>query len=279
MRTAANKALGDSGKYYYTIPMTPSDPAANPLAGILLYAKPAGLTSFASLYRVKKALGTRKIGHTGTLDSFAEGLLVLLVGRYTKLVQHITGMDKQYRAVIRFGSETDTLDPTGTVTAQADMPAEAAFRAALPQFTGTIPQTPPAYSAIHINGKRASDLARSGKEVEMEAREVTIHSIDVLDFSGDTATIDVHCSKGTYIRSLARDIARACGSRAHLAALTRTAVGPFTLAEALSPADSDESLRAAVAGRTSALEQRLGLGTALIRRTQNAQTMLYCAGL
>jgi tRNA pseudouridine55 synthase len=233
--------------------------SAAPASGILLYAKPPGITSFASLYRVKKALGTKKVGHTGTLDSFAQGLLVLLAGRYTKLAPHITGCDKTYRAVIRFGAETDTLDPTGTPVERALPPTEAAFRGVVPQFTGRIRQRPPAYSALHIGGKRSSDLARAGKAVEPEPREVTVHSLEILEFTGQTATVNVRCSKGTYIRSLARDMALACGSRAHLEVLVRTAVGPFTLEEALPPEAEDAEFPQALRLLTPELSERLGI--------------------
>jgi tRNA pseudouridine55 synthase len=204
-----------------------------PNSGVLLYAKRAGLTSFSSLSLIKKALVTGKVGHTGTLDSFADGLLVVLTGGLTRLAPLVSGFDKSYRALIRFGAETDTLDPTGTITHHAPLPTQADFCRVLPHFTGAIRQTPPAYSAIHIEGKRASDRVRNGQAVTVPEREITIYAIEMLAFSGEYALIDVRCSKGTYIRALARDIALACGSRAHLANLRRTAVGDFALAEAL----------------------------------------------
>lgn len=201
-------------------------------AGILLLAKQSGETSFSSLTAVKKSLNTGKVGHTGTLDSFADGLLVVLTGGLTRLVPHITNFDKTYLALVEFGSETDTLDPTGNVIKTGVVPSEEEVRNALKSFTGEIDQVPPAFSALHVDGQRASDLVRAGKTVELKARKITIHSIKLLDFEDKYALIEVSCSKGTYIRSLARDIAEKCGTVAHLKALRRTNVGPFNLKDA-----------------------------------------------
>ncbi len=201
-------------------------------SGIVLLAKQSGMTSFASLSIIKKSLGTKKVGHTGTLDSFADGLLVVLSERLTKLVSHITDFDKSYIALIEFGSETDTLDPTGEIIKTGNIPCRDQIVNALKKFTGVISQKPPAYSAIHIGGKRASDIMRSGKEVDVPAREITIYSNELVDFKGRYAIIKVRCSKGTYIRALARDIAYECGSCAHLKALRRLSVGPFVLEQA-----------------------------------------------
>ncbi|MGL4982294.1 MAG: tRNA pseudouridine(55) synthase TruB [Treponemataceae bacterium] len=199
----------------------------------VLYAKPSGLTSFSSLNVIKNALETKKVGHTGTLDNFADGLLVVMINKLTRLVSHVTNFDKKYEAIIRFGSETDTLDYTGTVFKETKLPRKEDFLAAVNQFLGEIDQIPPAYSAIHVNGKRASDLARNGLIPQIPSRTVTIFDIQVIDFTGEYAHIFVHCSKGTYIRSLARDIAASCKSCGHLVALRRTAVGSFTLDTAI----------------------------------------------
>lgn len=211
----------------------------NAVSGVLLYAKNPGLTSFSSLWSIKHALGTDKVGHTGTLDSFAEGLLVVLTGHLTHLVPHITGFTKTYQAVICFGSETDTLDPGGAVTKNSDVPSKEDLEAVIPKFTGALLQVPPVYSALHVDGKRASDAVRGGKSVELESRQVFIYSNKLVDFKSPTAEdphayalIEVVCSKGTYIRALARDIAYALGSVAHLSALRRTQVGPFHLEDA-----------------------------------------------
>ena len=247
---------------------------------IIPFAKPSGITSFISLWQVKHALGTKKVGHTGTLDSFADGLLVLLSGKLTKLVPYITDFDKTYRVLFYFGKETDTLDPEGAVIAEKPLPVYADFIAAIRQLTGTIEQVPPVYSAVKQAGERLSDKIRRGETVTVSPRTVTIYSIDIeeifyepeVDTTGsenpwpDTgvehleanaaslstaqkvsgvekseigaaqkvfgAVLCVRCSKGTYIRSLVRDIAHLCGSASFVYALRRTAVGPFTLEQA-----------------------------------------------
>ena len=202
-------------------------------SGVMLFAKESGPTSFSSLGVIKKALGTGKVGHTGTLDSFAEGLLVVLVGKMTRLVPYITATEKRYQAVVAFGSETDTLEPSGQVVAAAPLPSRQQVESVLDRFRGTISQVPPLYSAIHVDGQRASDLARSGQQAQLPSREITVHSLALTDFDGQYGLLEVTCSKGTYIRSLARDIALAAGSRGHLVALRRTGVGPFRLEDAV----------------------------------------------
>lgn len=197
--------------------------------GIIFLHKKQGVTSFQALGRIKKVLNTGKVGHTGTLDKFAEGLLILLTGKLTRMNALITDLDKEYEALIRFGRETDTLDPEGETVAEADPPTLKTIESVLNQFKGEISQIPPRYSAIHIDGKRAHELARSGKEVEMPSREITVHDLEILEYENNDLKLRVHCSKGTYIRSLARDIGIACGSRAYVQELVRTAVGPFSL--------------------------------------------------
>lgn len=210
-------------------------------SGIVLLAKQSGRTSFSSLFQVKRALNTTKVGHTGTLDSFADGLLVVLTGSLTRLVPHITNFDKTYLALVEFGSETDTLDPTGKIIKQTEkIPAEDEVRNVLQKFIGEIEQVPPLYSAIHIDGKRASEIARDGRTAEIKPRKVRISSINLLDFYEKYALIEVSCSKGTYIRSLARDIALACGSAGHLRALRRTNVGPYNLCDAVDAEKLDD---------------------------------------
>ena len=212
--------------------------------GIILLAKQSGQTSFSSLWQVKDALGTKKVGHAGTLDTFADGLLVLLAGRMTRLVPYISECDKEYQALVLFGSETDTLDPDGAVIAEAPLPKRSDIERVLPSFLDEITQRPPAYSAVHVGGRRASELMRKGASVEVPERQVTIHSLTIDSFvspSGTTPlpddlvqsmTMHVVCSKGTYIRSLARDIARAAGSIAYLGSLRRLRIGAFSLADA-----------------------------------------------
>jgi len=209
----------------------------NAPSGLILLHKQPGITSFDALRDIKRALGTGKAGHTGTLDKFAGGLLLVLTGRALKLSQWFTHCDKQYEGVICFGAETDTLDPEGAVIANAPVPGRDAVEAALVQFRGDIEQAPPAYSAIHIDGERASVLARRGESIDMRKRPVHIYRLELLSWEPPLARIFVHCSSGTYIRSLARDIALAAGSRAYLTALTRTHVAGFKLedAEGVSP--------------------------------------------
>lgn len=206
--------------------------------GIVLLAKKPGLTSFASLHSVKKALSTTKVGHTGTLDSFAQGLLVVCTGRLTKLAGNITEFDKSYSAVIKFGEETDTLEYTGQVIRTAPLPSLEALTKALGKFNGNIMQAPPSFSALHVNGKRASDLAREGKSVELPPRPITVFETVItetrLSPEGlvEYCKIDFTVSKGTYIRCLARDIAKEAGSAGHLIGLYRTRVGNFDIKDA-----------------------------------------------
>ena len=207
--------------------------------GIVLLAKKRGPTSFSSLVDVKKALGTSKVGHTGTLDSFAEGLLVVCTGHLTKLAGNITAFDKSYQAVIKFGSETDTLECSGNIIRQAPLPKKDDFEKAVKKFTGEIYQSPPLFSAIHINGKRASDIARSGSWANLPSRKVTVYKSEIIELKltkdnlVEYAELSFSVSKGTYIRSLARDIALECQSAGHLIALRRTRVGNFQLKDAV----------------------------------------------
>ena len=231
------------------------------ISGIVLLAKQPGKTSFSSLSSVKRALGTTKVGHTGTLDSFASGLLVVLVGKLTHLVPHITNFDKTYEALIEFGSETDTLDPTGEVIKTGKIPSKEEVESVLPDFLGETEQIPPLYSALHVDGKRASDLMREGKTVELRPRKITISSIKLLDFSEKYAKIEVSCSKGTYIRSLARDIASKCGTVAHLKELKRTRVGPFLLNDAVT---NDEEIASHLLEMTPDVASLCGMDTTVL---------------
>jgi tRNA pseudouridine55 synthase len=198
-------------------------------SGLILLNKKSGITSFDALWDIKRGLGTGKVGHTGTLDKFARGLLAVLAGDALKLSRWFSGCDKKYKGRIHFGAETDTLDPEGNITIQAELPAREKVEKALLEFTGDILQTPPVYSAIHVNGQRASNLARQGRLPEMKKRQISIYKIELLSWQPPFADIFVHCSSGTYIRSLARDIALAAGSRGHLCELLRTQVAGFKL--------------------------------------------------
>ena len=209
--------------------------------GLLLLNKKSGLTSFDSLNAVKRAFATGKVGHTGTLDKFASGLLLVLVGRGVKLAPLFSACDKEYTAVVLFGAETSTLDPEGEVIAQAPIPSLPDVEAVLHAFRGEILQAPPEYSAIHINGRRAHELAREGKTPDMKKRPVTIHALEITAWTPPEMTLRVRCSAGTYIRSLARDIALAAGSRAHLSSLVRTKVGAFCLEDSVDGGSSSLS--------------------------------------
>ena len=207
------------------------------LDGVLLLDKPVGLSSNHALQRAKRAMDAAKAGHTGTLDPFATGLLVCCMGRATKIAGAMLDADKTYHATLQFGAETDSGDLTGHVVSQAvaDFSGvdEAALREVLTRFLGTTEQIPPMYSALKRDGKPLYEYARAGIELDRPPRQITIHRIELLSCSGMQAEIDVACSKGTYIRTLAQDIGRALGCFAHLAALRRTQVGPFSLDRAV----------------------------------------------
>ena len=203
--------------------------------GIALLDKPPGVTSHDALAAIKRELGTRRVGHTGTLDRFATGLLVVLSGECTPLAPLFEHLDKTYVARALLGVETDTLDPEGQVVATANVPDREQLLQALPAFRGEILQTPPAYSAIHVGGVRAHHAARSGRPPTMQPRAVSILELEILDYSPPLLELKVRCGKGAYIRALARDLALAVSSRAHLVALRRTALGDIGVGEAVAP--------------------------------------------
>lgn len=207
------------------------------LDGVLLLDKPVGLSSNHALQRAKHAMDAQKAGHTGTLDPFATGLLVCCMGRATKISGAMLGADKGYRATIAFGSETDSGDLTGIVVSEAGAGfsgvTEPALRAVLESFMGTQMQIPPMVSALKRDGKPLYEYARQGIVLEREPREITIKQLDLLSLTPMSAEVQVLCTKGTYIRTLAQDIGRALGCFAHLSALRRTQVGPFFLDRAI----------------------------------------------
>jgi len=190
------------------------------------------MTSHDVVQQVRRIYAERSIGHLGTLDPFATGLLVLLLGRATRLANFLDTEPKVYEAVIAFGAETDTDDSTGTVVREAPPPAEAAIRGAVPSLTGTVSQIPPAYSAKSVDGTRAYDAARRGEPLELQPVQVTVHSWEIRAVDRDSLTATVTCSGGTYVRALARDLGRLTASAAHLGALRRIRVGPFDVADA-----------------------------------------------
>jgi tRNA pseudouridine55 synthase len=197
--------------------------------------KPAGITSFDVVARVRRALGERRVGHAGTLDPMATGVLPVCVGEATKLVPFLMGGDKEYEAEACLGVTTDTLDATGTVVAEASCAhvTRADVEALLPRFTGRILQVPPMHSALKIDGQRLYELARKGVEVEREARPIEIHALTLTAWTPPRLGLRVCCGKGTYIRSLIDDLGRALGVGAHMTALARTRVGAFARAAAV----------------------------------------------
>lgn len=202
--------------------------------GVLLVDKPEGPTSHDVIAQLRRALGTRTLGHAGTLDPMATGLLVVVAGRYTRLSQYLTGADKRYLAEICFGFRTTTDDRLGEPLEEGDPSSldEGRVREALERFRGPQRQVPPAFSAIQVGGERLYDKARRGEVVDVPPREVTIHELELLSWEPWRARVSVHCSKGTYIRSLARDLGTALGVPAHLSSLRRTQSGAFTLEQA-----------------------------------------------
>jgi tRNA pseudouridine55 synthase len=235
------------------------------LHGWIILDKPVGLGSTQSVSAVKRILREAgelktKVGHGGTLDPLASGVLPIALGEATKLAGRMLDATKEYAFTIRFGEETDTLDAEGQVIATSDVrPDMDAVSAMLPRFTGTIEQVPPAYSALKIEGKPAYQRTRAGEQVEMKARAVTVHELRLLESSADEATFLAAVSKGTYIRSLARDLARALGTVGHVTMLRRTRAGPFTLEQAISLDFLTEAVKArqfdgAVVPLTAALD-------------------------
>jgi tRNA pseudouridine55 synthase len=213
-------------------------PAASFINGVIVIDKPAGITSARVVDRVKRLLprGT-KVGHAGTLDPFATGLLVLLVGRATKLCETMMDQPKSYDATLKLGAMTATEDPESPeqIVPNALAPDRATIDDALAHFRGTILQRPPAYSAIRVGGRRAYDLARSGQEVQIQARPVSVYRIDVIKYEYPLLELTIDCGRGTYIRSIARDLGDRLGTGAYLTRLRRTRVGDFTTDDAMAP--------------------------------------------
>lgn len=204
--------------------------ARRPVHGVLLLDKPVGLSSHDALWRAKRLLRAEKAGHTGTLDPLASGLLPLCFGAATKFSQVALDADKAYRATLRLGQTRVGGDLEGDVMRERPVAVDrAAIDAALARFTGPIEQVPPMHSALKHEGKALYEYARAGVEVERAPRAVTIHRLDLVEWQGDTLVLDVVCSKGTYVRTLAEDLGEALGCGAHLAGLRRTASGPLTL--------------------------------------------------
>ncbi|MBQ3120240.1 MAG: tRNA pseudouridine(55) synthase TruB [Peptococcaceae bacterium] len=211
--------------------------------GIVNVMKPAGMTSHDVVAKLRRVYHTKKVGHTGTLDPDAVGVLPVCVGQATRLVEYFTEKDKTYKVIMKFGAETNTQDASGEVTIETELPSlsKAEFIAVTEQFIGEIKQVPPMYSAIKKDGQPLYKLARQGVEVEVEPRPVVIHGIKVLMYNKESAMLEVHCGKGTYIRTLCQDLGRACGSSAHMTYLMRLSSGMFTITDAVPLARLEQS--------------------------------------
>ncbi len=202
--------------------------------GIVVVNKPSGWTSQDVTAKLRRVFMTRRIGHGGTLDPMATGVLPVFVGRATRAVEFFEHAEKTYEAVLQLGLATDTEDITGTVLSQSPVSVtRQQLEEALSAFRGEISQVPPMYSAIKIDGRKLYDLAREGKTVERPSRKVTVFELTLLDYAGDKATLRVHCSKGTYIRTLCKDIGEALGCGGCMAALTRVSAGSYSLSQAV----------------------------------------------
>ncbi|HTZ03371.1 MAG TPA: tRNA pseudouridine(55) synthase TruB [Xanthobacteraceae bacterium] len=233
--------------------------------GWLVLDKPIGMTSTHAVAVIKRLYGARRAGHAGTLDPLASGSLPIALGEATKTVPFVVDSRKTYRFTIRWGEERDTDDAEGRVVATSALRPDAdGINALLPRFTGIIEQVPPRFSAIKIDGERAYDLARDGEAVELSARQVTIHRLELTDLPDpDHAVLAAECGKGTYVRSLARDLGRALGALGHVSALRRSQVGPFTEAD-MTPLEQIEALcHRAAAGEGHLADTLLPVETAL----------------
>lgn len=202
--------------------------------GLLILDKPSGPTSHDLVYLVRRGTGEKRVGHAGTLDPLATGVLVLCLGMATRLSEYLLGDHKRYQATLRFGASTTTYDADGEVTARGAVKMGwADIEAALAGYRGKIKQAPPPFSAVKRGGRRAYELARRGEAVVLEPRDVTVYDLRLDDWQPPDATLSVHCSAGTYARSLAHDLGQVLGCGAHLAALRRVAAGPFDLSQAV----------------------------------------------
>lgn len=209
-----------------------------PHSGLLLVDKPSGPTSHDIVNTIRKGIGLRRIGHAGTLDPLATGLLIVLIGPAARLSEYVMQKDKHYVAQVRFGQATNTYDAAGQVSAESGLvPDQDTVKRALPGFRGTFMQRPPAFSAIKRGGQKAYELARQGEAVELELREVTVHALELTDWEPPFCTLHIQCSAGTYIRSIAHDLGQVLECGAHISALRRTASGAFRIEEAVTLAD------------------------------------------
>jgi tRNA pseudouridine55 synthase len=206
----------------------------NQISGVLVVDKPVGLTSHDVVQIIRNGTNIRRAGHTGTLDPRASGVLVVLLGPAVRLSEYVSASDKRYQAVLRLGTRTDTYDAEGTVLESTPVNiTEEQFKESLAKFVGEIEQVPPPYSAIKVQGRRSYDLARSGEEVELAPRKINVYNLELLEWASPEAVIDVYCSSGTYVRSLAHDVGEDLGCGSHLIGLRRTKSGRFSLRDAV----------------------------------------------
>ena len=212
-----------------------NDNIKNIVSGVLVVDKPVGLTSHDVVQIIRHGTGIRRAGHTGTLDPRASGVLVILIGPAVRLSEYVSASDKRYQATIHLGSTTDTFDADGRITASFPIEDidEDKFNEILQQFVGEMEQVPPPYSAVKVKGRKAYEMAREGEEVDLAPRIINVYSLEVLEWAPPEAVVDVYCSSGTYVRSLANDLGKALGSGAHLMGLRRTKSGRFTLRDAV----------------------------------------------
>ena len=212
-----------------------SQDTKNAISGVLVIDKPTGMTSHDVVQIVRRGTGIRRAGHTGTLDPRASGVLVVLIGPAVRLSEYVSAADKRYQAIIRLGSATDTYDAEGQFVREEtsiDI-SEEEFEKVLKQFEGEIEQTPPPYSAVKVRGRRAYDMARKGEEVKLQPRKIQVHHLEVLEWAPPEVVVDVHCSSGTYVRSLANDLGEVLGCGAYLVGLRRTKSGRFSMRDAV----------------------------------------------
>jgi len=219
----------------------------NAISGILVVDKPVGMTSHDVVEIIRKGSSIRRAGHTGTLDPRASGVLVVLLGPAVRLSEFVSASDKRYQAIIKLGGATDTYDADGRFTNQPNTAinvTEAQFNEELLKFVGEIEQTPPPFSAVKVGGRKAYEMARQGEEVELAPRKITVHHLEVLEWAPPEAVVDVHCSSGTYVRSLANDLGNSLGWGGYLVGLRRTKSGRFSLRDATPLRKLQEAFRA-----------------------------------
>jgi len=248
------------------------------LEGVLIVHKEAGWTSHDVVVKVRKLLGGNKVGHAGTLDPHATGVLPLLVGRATRIAEYLINWDKEYRAVLRLGETTDTQDASGRILTRVD-PCEVAedmLQAVIPPFQGAQRQLPPMYSAVKVGGQPLYKAARAGRTVERAERSITIHQLEIQAVHGRDVTLRIVCSKGTYVRTLCADIGQALGLGGHLYALERRRVGPLSIEQALTIDQVAARLTTGTLGRELiSLDQLLAQLPAVVVNAEQAQRVLH----